>query len=253
MEELDELLFGEYSYYTSSDSEGVYLAVISQYSEDELSIKRLKETLEQLGLQFVGVRTSSPKDWLKNVVLEPFELTDGVVVDPTEHNIPESSGLIVLKIPQGLAFGTGLHQTTKMCATLLKKYLRPGMDVLDLGCGSGILGILAKKLGARRVLAVDNDPLAVEAATENATRNGVELEVRNSDLFSNVDGTFDVIVSNIVAEILLKALEDAPRFLKENGLMILSGVINEKAHLFENFRIIEKMVTDEWTSFVIEI
>jgi len=158
-------------------------------------------------------------------------MIDGVVVDPMEHDLKVPEGTILLKIPQGLAFGTGLHQTTKMSASYLKKYLKPGMDVLDLGCGSGILAILAKKLGANRVLAVDNDPLAIEVASENALRNNVDIEVRFSDLFSNVDGKYDIIVSNIVAEILVVMLQQARNYLKSNGILILSGIILPKVSL----------------------
>ncbi|MEN6515328.1 MAG: 50S ribosomal protein L11 methyltransferase, partial [Fervidobacterium sp.] len=164
-----------------------------------------------------------------------------------------SEGTIVIKIPQGLAFGTGLHQTTKMSAAYLKKYLKPGMDVLDLGCGSGILAILAKKLGANRVLAVDNDPLAIEVATDNALRNDVDIEVRLSDLFSDVDGRYDIIVSNIVAEILVVMLQQARNYLKSNGILILSGIILPKVSLFDNYDVIEKTVMDEWNALVIRI
>ncbi|MFN3692336.1 MAG: 50S ribosomal protein L11 methyltransferase [Fervidobacterium sp.] len=250
LEALDDILYGEYNYYTIDSSEGKFLAVVSQFNED---LQELKEKLISLGLSFVGTRESKPEDWIKNIITEPFEMIDGVIVDPMDHDLSHIKDKIVLKIPQGLAFGTGLHQTTKMSAAYLKKYIRPGMDVLDLGCGSGILGILAKKLGANRVLAVDNDPLAVEVAYENAKTNGVEIEVRLSDLFSNVGGKFDIIVSNIIAEILVEMLKDAKKFLKEDGFLILSGIILPKVNLFENYNIIEKTVMDEWNALVIKI
>jgi len=125
--------------------------------------------------------------------------------------------------------------------------------VLDLGCGSGILAILAKKLGANRVLAVDNDPLAIEVASENALRNNVDIEVRFSDLFSNVDGKYDIIVSNIVAEILVVMLHQAKNYLKTNGILILSGIILPKVSLFDNYDVVEKTVMDEWNALVIKI
>lgn len=204
-------------------------------------------------MSFVGTRESKPEDWIKNIITEPFEMIDGIIVDPMDHDLSHMKDKIILKIPQGLAFGTGLHQTTKMSAAYLKKYIKPGMDVLDLGCGSGILGIIAKKLGANKVLAVDNDPLAVDVACENAKINGVEIEVRLSDLFSNVDGKYDIIVSNIIAEILVEMLKDAKKFLKEDGILILSGIILPKVNLFENYHIIEKTVMDEWNALVIKI
>lgn len=250
MELVDEELYGEYDYYISDSSEGKVLAVVLPLDESE---GVLISTLEGLGLTYIGTRESRPEDWLRNIVTEPFEMIPDVIVDPGDHELELSDGKIVLKIPQGLAFGTGLHQTTKMCALFLKKYLYPGMDVLDLGCGSGILAILSKKLGARRVVAVDNDPLAVEVAKENALRNNVEVDVRQSELFSHVDGQFDIIVSNIVAEVLVEALKEAKRFLKPNGLVILSGIITQKLYLFEGYKIVDQMVMDEWSALVIEI
>lgn len=193
-----------------------------------------------LGLEFVGIRETSPEDWLKNIISEPFEMTEGVVIDPTEHDLKVPEGDIVLKIPQGLAFGTGLHQTTKMSASYLKKYLKPGMDVLDVGCGSGILAILAKKLGANRVLAVDNDPLAIEVANENALRNEADIEIRFSDLFLNVDGKYDIIVSNIVAEVLIEMLKQARNHLKEDGILIISGSYCQEYHFLINIMLSRK-------------
>ncbi len=127
------------------------------------------------------------------------------------------------------------------------------MDVLDIGCGTGILAILAKKLGANRVLAVDYDELSVEAAIENVQRNKVDVEVRHSDLFSNVDGKFDIIVSNIVAEVLLVMLSQVKNYLKDDGVIILSGIINEKVHLFNKFNIIEQTRLDEWNALALKI
>jgi len=247
---IDELLYGEYDYYTIDSSEGRFLAVVSLY---ESELEEVKDKLINTGLTFVGYRETKQEDWFKNIITEPFEMIEGIWVDPMDHMLEESKGKIVLKIPQGLAFGTGLHQTTKMSAAYLRKYLRPGMDVLDLGCGSGILAILAKKLGANRVVAVDNDPLAVEVAEENALRNNVNIEVKWSDLFSNVDGKFDVIVSNIIAEILVEMLKNAEEHLKEDGILILSGIILQKADLFNNYNVVEKMVMDEWNALVIKI
>lgn len=244
------MLYGEYDYYFIDSSEGRFLAVVSPYEED---LNYLKHQLVTFGLSFVGTKESKPEDWLKNIITEPFEMIDGVIVDPTDHDLSHIKDKIILKIPQGLAFGTGLHQTTKMSAAYLKKYLKPGMDVLDLGCGSGILAILAKKLGANRVLAVDNDPLAVDVAKENAEKNCVQIDVRLSDLFSNVDGKFDIIVSNIIAEILVEMLKGAKEYIKEDGILILSGIILPKATLFEKYNIIEKTVMDEWNALVIKI
>jgi len=137
-----------------------------------------------------------------------------------------------LNVIPGSAFGTGLHSTTKLAAELLRKVDCRGKDVIDIGTGSGILSVLAKKLGANRVCALDNDNLSIEKAEETAILNNVDIEIRLSDLLSVVgeNESFDILVSNIVAEVLIQLMKD-PKFdkvLKENGFVILSGIIESK-------------------------
>ncbi|WP_126993085.1 50S ribosomal protein L11 methyltransferase [Thermosipho globiformans] len=244
IEKIEEYFFENNikNYYFYETKEGTFLVLVFEEKQENVPLP--------FNLEFVENRTTTSEDWVKNLITKPFEFIEGVYVDPDHNNV---DGEIVIKITPGLAFGTGLHDTTKLSAKFLKKYLRPGMDVLDLGCGSAILSILAKKLGAGRVLGVDNDPLAVEAAKENVERNNVDVEIRQSDLFSNVDGKFDLIVSNIIAEILIEALKDLPKFLKKDGIVILSGIIDLKMPLFKDFNIIEHWRSNEWNALVIKM
>jgi len=244
IEKIEEYFFENNikNYYFYETKEGTFLVLVFEEKQEKIFLP--------FNLEFVENRTTTSEDWVKNLITKPFEFIEGVYVDPDHNNV---DGEIVIRITPGLAFGTGLHDTTKLSAKFLKKYLRPGMDVLDLGCGSAILSILAKKLGADRVLGVDNDPLAVEAAKENVERNNVDVEIRQSDLFSNVDGKFDLIVSNIIAEILIEALKDLPKFLKEDGIVILSGIIDSKLPLFKNYNIVEHWRSNEWNALVIKI
>lgn len=244
IEKIEEYFFENNikNYYFYETKEGTFLVLVFEEKQEKIFLP--------FNLEFVENRTTTSEDWVKNLITKPFEFIEGVYVDPDHNNV---DGEIVIRITPGLAFGTGLHDTTKLSAKFLKKYLRPGMDVLDLGCGSAILSILAKKLGAGRVLGVDNDPLAVEAAKENVERNNVDVEIRQSDLFSNVDGKFDLIVSNIIAEILIEALKDLPKFLKEDGVVILSGIIDSKLPLFKNYNIVEHWRSNEWNALVIKI
>ncbi|EKF48648.1 ribosomal protein L11 methyltransferase [Thermosipho africanus H17ap60334] len=244
IEKIEEYFFENNikNYYFYETKEGTFLVLVFEETQENVFLP--------FNLEFVENRTTTSEDWVKNLITKPFEFIEGVYVDPDHNNV---DGEIVIRITPGLAFGTGLHDTTKLSAKFLKKYLRPGMDVLDLGCGSAILSILAKKLGAGRVLGVDNDPLAVEAAKENVERNNVDVEIRQSDLFSNVDGNFDLIVSNIIAEILIEALKDLPKFLKEDGIVILSGIIDSKLPLFKNYNIVEHWRSNEWNALVIKM
>ncbi|SHH31116.1 50S ribosomal protein L11 methyltransferase [Thermosipho atlanticus] len=244
-EELYDLEFS--NFYSLENDEGKFLILVSDKPEE---LKYLEEKLT-FSKEFVEQRKTNSEDWIKNIITKPFEYIKGVYVDPDHHDNINAEH--VIRIVPGLAFGTGLHVTTKLAGEMLRKYLKPGMEVLDLGCGSGILSILAKKLGASKVLGVDNDKIAVEVARENVKLNNVEnVEIRESNLLRNVTGKFDLIVSNILAEILIEALKDIKNYLKEDGIVILSGIIDSKLHLFENLNVIEHRRKAEWNSLVIK-
>jgi len=135
-----------------------------------------------------------------------------------------------VSIDPGMAFGTGSHQTTQLCLLLLQRRMRAGARVLDVGAGSGILSIAAALLGASECLGVDVDPYAVRNARENAARNGVGgvAAFREGDLALGVDGRYDVVLANIVADAVIKLLPDARRLLAPGGVAILSGVIDAR-------------------------
>ncbi|MDK2885487.1 MAG: ribosomal protein methyltransferase [Thermosipho sp. (in: thermotogales)] len=247
-EKISELLYelDFNNFYFLENNEGKFLVLVS---DDSKELENLESRLP-FKLEFIELRTTSSDDWIKNIITKPFEFIDGVYIDP-DHNEIEAE--YVIRIIPGLAFGTGLHATTKLAAEFLRKYLKPGMNVLDLGCGSGILSILARKLGASYVLGVDNDKIAVEVAKENIQLNDVDnIEIRESDLLKNVDGKFDIIVSNIIAEVLIEALKNIEEFLKKDGVVILSGIINSKLDLFKNFNIVDHRRSGEWNSIVIK-
>lgn len=234
------------NFYFLENDEGKFFVLVSDNLEEINSI----EKNIPFKLIFIEQRTTSSDDWIKNIITKPFEFIQGVYVDPDHHDIDAE---YVIRIIPGLAFGTGLHDTTKLAGQFLKKYLKPGMSVLDLGCGSGILSILARKLGASYVLGVDNDKIAVEVAQENVELNEVDnVVIKESDLLKNVEGKFDLIVSNIIAEVLIEALKDIEKHLKKDGLVILSGIINSKLDLFKDYNVIDHRRKGEWNSIVIK-
>ncbi|PLV59817.1 50S ribosomal protein L11 methyltransferase [Thermotoga sp. KOL6] len=232
--------------------------------EDEKGNKFLKvylregETLPDFlkNLDTLEERITSPGDW--TVELEPFEITEGIIIDPTEKLKEYEYGKIVIKLSPGLAFGTGLHPTTRMSAYFLKKYLKENDKVLDVGTGTGILAIIAKKLGASLVIAVDVDDQAVEVAKENVEKNDVDVIVKNSDLLSKVDGVYDIVVSNILAEVLLKLLTEVNRVTHENSVLILSGVVERKEYMIkekaykEGWNTVERKQEREWVTLVMK-
>ncbi len=244
-ESLEELLFdiNPVGFVFERGRNGTFLKV---YDES------IVEFLKKEGYEPSKVRETRPEDWISKELKKPFKLIEGVIVDPVGNY--EGDG-IVLRINPGVAFGTGLHPTTRMCARLLKENLKPGMDVLDIGTGSGILAILSKKLGARYVLGVDNDPVAIESAIENASNSGVDVEFRMSDLLSNVSGKFDIVVANIVPHVLLKLSEDLRRVLKDGSVVILSGIDegsqDEVKRAYSYLELVEEMRDGEWVSLML--
>ena len=158
-----------------------------------------------------------------------------------------------------MAFGTGSHASTHMCLEFLEKTIKKGDRVLDIGTGSGILGIAALKLGAESVTAVDIDPLAVKIAKENAALNGFsepEFTVFEGDLADKVSGEYDVVLANIVADIICELSKTVGKYIKDGGKFITSGIIefkadNVRAALRDNgIKIIEEKNQKDWNSFL---
>ena len=172
---------------------------------------------------------------------------------------PSGTRPVVIKVNPGLAFGTGYPETTALPLGLLEGYIKKGMSVFDIGAGSGILALCAKKLGASKVTGYDYDPVAIRSAKEMAELNEeTDVAFYVSDLFKNVEGKADFVVANIVTPILLKLLPDLSAHLAENGKALLSGIALEtvaemKSALAKyNYRIIEEKQNGEWLALVVE-
>lgn len=149
-----------------------------------------------------------------------------VRVRPSWIEEPPPPGAVEVVLDPGMAFGTGSHPTTSLCLAALSDLVsaRPGATVLDVGTGSGLLAIAARKLGAGRVAANDEDPVAVEVALENAARNGVALEL-TTDPVESIGGTFDVVVANILANVLVALAPALARKVAAGGVLLLSGIL----------------------------
>ncbi len=214
-----------------------WVAVSAYYGEEgfdallEAVKLRLNEVFEEAGVPEVSVETVADTDWNENFRknFTAFRAAGRFVVKPSWEEYNATDEDIVLEIDPGMAFGTGDHESTRMCLELLQRYMSPGVDVMDVGTGSGILGIAAMKLGAKRVLAMDYDPVCVTVARENAQANGVAIQVRQSDLLKNADGApYDIVLANIVADILMRLNKDIGGYLIDNGIYILGGIIEER-------------------------
>ena len=163
---------------------------------------------------------------------KPTHIGKKLVVVPSWETYEAKPDEIILVMDPGMAFGTGTHETTRLCAELLEEYLKPGDRMLDVGSGSGILAICGIKLGASSCSACDIDPIAVRTEEENAARNGCSIHCFVSDLLSEVkmpDGkAFDIITANIVADVIIRLAPDIGAFIRQGGYWIVSGIIEQR-------------------------
>jgi len=162
---------------------------------------------------------------------KPTHVGKALVVCPSWEEYTPAPGETVLLLDPGMAFGTGTHQSTRLCMELAERAVTGGERVLDLGCGSGILAITALLLGADSALGVDIDQVAVSACAGNAAMNGLESRAtfRKGNLAAGVSGQFDVIFANIIADVILELAPDIPRLLAPGGVFIASGILSERA------------------------
>lgn len=172
------------------------------------------------------------EDWINNwkKYFKPIPVGEKLLIRPNWENEYDAQGRTVLHLEPGLAFGTGTHETTRLCMELLEQYVSPGASVLDVGCGSGILSVAALLLGAGRAVGVDIDELAVKTAAQNAALNhvGERFTALCGNLTDRVEGAYDVVVANIVADIVISLTGDVRQFLKPSAVYLMSGIIDTR-------------------------
>jgi ribosomal protein L11 methyltransferase len=202
------------------------------------------------------------EDWINNwkKYFHPIPVGEKLLIRPLWEDDYDAQGRTVLHLEPGLAFGTGTHETTRLCLELLEKYVTPGIDFLDMGCGSGILSVAALLLGAKSAVGVDIDPLAVKTAVENAETNGVAGRFTGicGNLAEKVTGKFQVVAANIVADIVILLSKDAPRFLNPDSTYIVSGIIDTREQdvlnaIQETFQVIERREEKGWVAMALKL
>ena len=220
--------------------------VLSENCRGITSLGTLETTLREVeGDDLIEIWTSH---------FRPLHIGERIVVCPEWIKYDRKPNEEVVKLDSNMAFGTGEHETTSMCLKLLQRYLTPSSVCIDVGCGSGILGISAIKLGAKYAYLTDIDYVAVESAKHNAEINGVaqSVTVAHSNLLENSDVKGDIILANITAEILCGLAPSIPKNLKEGGTLILSGIIKSrldmviKAFTAQKLTLEEKIKDGEW-------
>ncbi len=210
----------------------IYLARGRRYPEIKLEIE---EALAKAGLSIDLVeRAITPEEWLAPLKADFKAQNSGkrLRIEPSWAVSKYSRKRIVVRLDPGAAFGAGDHPTTRLCLTGLERYVRPGMSVLDVGTGTGILAIAAAKLGASRVLALDTDSVAVKAARANATANGVRVNVWRGTLSRwrqrRLKSEFDLVLANVYAQAIMDLAAALAAVLRPGGILIVSGIHAEQ-------------------------
>jgi ribosomal protein L11 methyltransferase len=208
----------------------------------------------------VMTREVDEEDWANawKQYFKPVRVTERLTIKPTWEEYEAKPSEQIIELDPGMAFGTGTHPTTVLCLKMLEKWLPADAKVVDVGTGTAVLSIASAKLGAREVLALDLDPVAVKVAQENVAQNHVEdrIIVRANDLLRDVEETFSVVVANILADIIVRMIPDAYRVLETDGVLIASGIIREKADWVASemerhgFTLKETVTEQDWSVIV---
>ena len=246
---------------------------LEEDEDEETVLAKVREGLSELsmfvdtGSGRIEISETEDKDWINNwkEFFKPFTVDD-ILIKPTWETIPEEhKDKLLIQIDPGTAFGTGMHETTQLCIRQLKKYIKPGDRLLDVGTGSGILSITALKLGASQVLGTDLDENAINAVRENTEANGIDpdcfpvLQGNIIDDKSVQDAVgyecYDVVVANILADVIIMLQKEIAVHLKKGGIFITSGIINLKEQAVrdafaanEEFEVLEVIYQGEWLS-----
>ena len=247
----------------------VIKAYFSQDDKVEEIVEHVKEKLieiKELGFDIgegtVEAKKMYEEDWANNwkQYYKPVKITDKIVIKPIWEEYEKTDEELIIELDPGMAFGTGTHETTRMCIKALDKYVKPNTTVFDVGCGSGILAIAAAKLGAKHVVGVDLDPIAVDSSNENISFNDLDnIEILEGNLLDVVDGKADIVVANIIAEIICVLTADVKTALNDGGLFITSGIIHDRVDMVTEkfaecgFEVLEINKDGEWNCIVAKV
>lgn len=231
----------------------------------EMTVRLKSENDEALGSLAVFTAKVKDEDWSENwkQYFHPIEVGERVLIQPQWEPLDRETDRVVFKVNPGLTFGTGSHDSTRFCIEEIERYLSPGDTMLDLGCGSGILSIIALLLGASRCDAADIDPNSEQVAYDNLSLNGIDKSrytVRTGDILTDSSmrgafGQYDIVAANIVADVIIELSCFVLDFMKPDAVFICSGIINERAGEVKaalegaGLRIINKKQSAEWTAF----
>ncbi len=249
-------IYGEFGIENTLEEEGMLTGCLVDVEGSASRILELKEALESAGAIEVAVRDLVEENWeiAWRQFFKPRRVGNRFVVRPTWEEFASSADDLSIVLDPGQAFGTGDHPTTRLCLELMENVAISGKTVLDIGCGSGILSIGACLLGAKTVLAIDIDPIAVEVAKENRELNGVTFEAIAGEGLSGLKGDWDVAISNIISATLVRIARDVRDVLNDDSRWIVSGIIVDNwpdvklAAEKAGFTLLERREEDGWVA-----
>lgn len=225
-----------------------------EFLKERFTAEKIPFTLGSVGVD--------DADWNENwkKYFHTIEIGEKLAVVPSWEDYDNKSNRVILKIDPGAAFGTGTHATTSLCLELLEKYMSDNTNMLDIGCGSGILSLAAVLLGAQSATGVDIDAQSVKTAKENAEINNLSEKTTFilGDLADKVSGKFGVVCANIVADVIIRLLPDSAMFLDDDAVLIISGIIDIRkddvlsAVEKNGFKVVEERYRDNWCAFVLK-
>ncbi len=248
--------------YVADDNDG--LLTLSEIEKKIADMKAADEARKFGALKIVTAQVKD-EDWSENwkQYFKPIEIGSRVLIQPEWLPLEKETDRVVFRVNPGMTFGTGTHDSTRFCIEAVEENLKPGGTMLDLGCGSGILSIIALLLGASHCDAVDIDPAAVDVAYDNLALNNLDRDlysVSSGDIIENKKvrdrfGKYDLVAANIVADVIIALSPYVRGFMKPDGIFICSGIINERANEVRaaveavGLEIIKEKRSNEWTAY----
>lgn len=244
-------------------SKGYIHIYISPEENPTEAISFLRERYNSVGIHNdICTEDCKQEDWINNwkKYFKPIKVGEKLLIRPTWEEVDCNEGRTVIHLEPGLAFGTGTHETTRLCLELLEQYVTPDSKLLDVGCGSGILSVASLLLGAKLAVGVDIDEMAVKTAVENAKINNVEDRFNSicGSLTDKVSGKYNIVVANIVADIIITLTSDVKNYMEKDTIYIMSGIIDTrlsdvKAVLVNDFDIITQKEEKGWVALAVKL
>lgn len=244
-------------------TKGIVHIYISPEDNPVEAVAFLTERYTEANIPFeIDTTGCEEQDWLNNwkQYFNPIEVGQKLLIRPTWRDKYDPKGRVILNLDPGLAFGSGTHETTRLCLQAVEKYTTDSSTVLDVGCGSGILAVASLLLGAKSAVGVDIDEMAVKTAKENAVLNKVDdkFTVLSGNLTDKVEGKYSIVVANIVADAIIMLSKDIKNFMYDDSYYIMSGIIDTRVDdvlnaIQDTFEVTEKLLENGWCCLVAKL